>query len=75
MLNKTMRRRKNLRCRPTNTQDFAPEPFARIRAATLGQIVRAQFARPRRDLCGLGMSGMVFPQPDLRRQYATELRL
>ena len=56
-------------------QNFAEKPFARIRAAALGEILRADFFCQRGDFGGLGDAGVVFPQPRHRGGIACEFLL
>ena len=52
-LHPRMRGVENFRRRAETMQQLAPEPFARINAAALGEILRAHFFRQRGDLGGL----------------------
>ena len=54
-------------------EDLAEEPFAGIRAAALGQILRPQLARQRRDLACLGYPRVVLPKPGHRCGVLGEL--
>ena len=56
------------------TQDFAPKPLARVNAAALRHDLRADFVAELRDLRGLGMAGVIFPQPHHRVEVALKLR-
>ena len=56
----------HLRAGAQAVQNLAEEPFAGIRAAALGQILRPHLARQRGDLAGLGDAGVVLPQPGHR---------
>jgi hypothetical protein len=48
-------------------KNLAEEPFARIRAAALGEILRTDFFGELRDLGGFGDAGVVLPEPRHRR--------
>ena len=61
-----MRGVENFRRSAEAMQQFAPEPFARIGAATLGKILRAHFFCERGDFRRFTDAGMVFPQPRQR---------
>ena len=56
-------------------QDFAEEPFARIGAAALDEVLRAHLLRERGDLGGFGDAGVILPQPRHRSRVVGELLL
>src|SRR6185295_18276062 len=62
----------HFRAGPQTVQNFAEEPFTRIYATALGDVLRAQLASEFADLGSLGNAGMVLPQPRHRRRIARE---
>jgi hypothetical protein len=53
-------------------EDLAKEPFAGVRPAALGQILRPNLARQRGNLPRLGHPRVVFPKPSHRRRVLRE---
>ncbi len=46
-------------------EDFAPEPFGRVGAAALGEVVGADSGGEGGDFGGFGVGGVVAPEPDV----------
>ncbi len=72
-LDPTVGRREYLRGAALAVQDLGPIPLAGVHSAALDQIAVAVVGGFGGDLGGLGVSGVVLPQPGVRREFALEL--
>ena len=70
-----VRRGEDLRGGPLAVQDLRPVPLAAVGAAALGQVAVARSGGLLGDLGGLGVAGVVLPQPGMGGQVLAELRL